>query len=65
MQQAHLELPLILHYYFTKENKHKSRLNIFGNYKIVINSLEVYVGIKRPHAEVRHKNIIIFSYKII
>jgi hypothetical protein len=63
MQQAHLELLLILHYYFTKENKYKSRLNISDNYKIVINLPEVYLGIQRPHAEVRHKNIIIFSYK--
>jgi hypothetical protein len=30
---------------------------------MVINSLEVYFGIKRPHAEIGHKNIIIFSYK--
>jgi hypothetical protein len=29
----------------------------------VINSLEVCLGIKRPHAEVGHKNITIFSYK--
>jgi hypothetical protein len=29
----------------------------------MINSPEVYVGIKRPHEEVGHKNIIIFSYK--
>jgi hypothetical protein len=30
---------------------------------MVINSPEVYFGIKRPHAEVGHKNLIIFSYK--
>jgi hypothetical protein len=29
----------------------------------VINSSEVYLDIKRPYAEVGHKNIIIFSYK--
>jgi hypothetical protein len=29
----------------------------------VVNSPEVSLGIKRPHAEVGHKNIIIFSYK--
>jgi hypothetical protein len=34
-------------------------------YKIVINSPEVHLGIKRQHAEVGHKNLIIFSYKII
>jgi hypothetical protein len=48
MQQAHLELPLILHYQITKENKHISRINTYVNYKIVINSPEVYLGIKRP-----------------
>jgi hypothetical protein len=46
-----------------KENKHKSRINISGNYKIVINSTEVYFGITRQYAEVGHKNIIIVSYK--
>jgi hypothetical protein len=30
---------------------------------MVINSPEVYLGIKRPQAEVGHKNIISFSYK--
>jgi hypothetical protein len=40
-----------------------SRINTSGNYKIVINSPEVYFGIKRPHEGVRHKNIIIFSNK--
>ena len=29
----------------------------------MVNSPEVYLGIKRPHAEVGHKNITIFSYK--
>jgi hypothetical protein len=29
----------------------------------VINSPDVYIGIEIPHAEVGHKNIIIFSYK--
>jgi hypothetical protein len=35
----------------------------FCHSKIVINSPEVQLGIARPHAEVGHKNIIIFSYK--
>jgi hypothetical protein len=65
MQQTHLELPLILHYSFTKENKHISGINTSDYYKIMINSPEVHRGIKRPRAEVGHKNIIIFSYKII
>jgi hypothetical protein len=34
-----------------------------SNLKIVINSPEVYFGIQREHAEVGHKNLIIFSYK--
>jgi hypothetical protein len=63
MQHIHLELPLILSCSFTKKIKHISRLNTSDNYKIVINSPEVYFGIKRQHAEVGHKNIIIFSYK--
>jgi hypothetical protein len=33
------------------------------NYKIVINLPEVHFGITRQHAEVGHKNLIIFSYK--
>jgi hypothetical protein len=44
MQQAHLELPLIKHYYFTKENKHILRINTSDHSKIVINSPEVYLG---------------------
>jgi hypothetical protein len=31
----------------------------------VINSAELHCGIKRQHAEVRHKNLITFTYKII
>jgi hypothetical protein len=42
------------------KNKPISRINIFDNYKIVINSPEADFGIKRQHAEVDHKNIIIF-----
>jgi hypothetical protein len=39
------------------------RINTSVNSKIVINSSEVQLGTTRPHAEVGHKNIIIFSYK--
>jgi hypothetical protein len=63
MQHIHLELPLILGYSFTKKIKHISIINTSDNYKIVFNSPEVYFGTKRQHAEVGHKNIIIFSYK--
>jgi hypothetical protein len=52
-----------LSYAFSKKIKHISRLTISGNYKIVINSPEVCLGITRQHAEVGHKNIIIFGYK--
>jgi hypothetical protein len=41
-----------------------SRINISDKYKIVINSPEVGFGIKRSHAEVEHKNLIIFRKKI-
>jgi hypothetical protein len=60
MQHIHLELFWILSYAFTQKNKHISRINIYGNYKIVINSPEVYFGTKRQHAEVGLKNLIIF-----
>jgi hypothetical protein len=63
MQHIHVELPLILGYSFTKKIKNISRINASDNYKIVINSPEVYFGIERPHEEVGHKNIILFSYK--
>jgi hypothetical protein len=46
-----------------RKNKHNSRINISGNYKIVINSSEVYFGIKRQYGEVGCKNLIIFGYK--
>jgi hypothetical protein len=46
-----------------KENKHNSRINISGNYKIVINSPEMCSEIKRKYAKVGCKNLIIFSYK--
>jgi hypothetical protein len=42
---------------------HILRINTSDNSKIVIKSPEVQLGITRPHAEVGHKNIIIFSYK--
>jgi hypothetical protein len=46
-----------------KENQAYSKNKYFCNHKIVINSPEVYFGITRQHAEVGHKNIIIFGYK--
>jgi hypothetical protein len=46
-----------------KENKHNSRINIFGIYKIVINSPEVCFGMKRQYAKVGCKNPFIFGYK--
>jgi hypothetical protein len=47
MQHIHLELLWILSYVFTKKIRHISRINIFDNYKIVINSSEVHFDIKR------------------
>jgi hypothetical protein len=40
---------------------HILRINTSDHAKIVINSPEVSLGIKRQHAEVGHKNINIFS----
>jgi hypothetical protein len=40
---------------------HKSRIIIFVNPKIIINSQNVYFGIKRQCAQVELKNINIFS----
>jgi hypothetical protein len=65
MQRIHLELLWILTYAILKKNKNISRINTFGNYKIVINSPEVYFGITKQHEEVGHKTLIIFSYKYV
>jgi hypothetical protein len=50
MQHIHLEPYAII-----KKNKHILIINNSDHYKIVINSLEVYFGITRQHAEVGHK----------
>jgi hypothetical protein len=50
MHHIHLELLWNLTYAITKKNKHNSWINICVNYKIVINSPEVYFGIKRQYA---------------
>jgi hypothetical protein len=63
MQHKHLELLWNLTHAIIKKNKHISRINIYVKYKIVINSPKVYFGIKRQHAEVGHKNLIICGYK--
>jgi hypothetical protein len=42
---------------------HESRLNISDQPKLMINSPEVGFDITSHHAQVRHKNINIFSYK--
>jgi hypothetical protein len=47
----------------TKKNKQNSRINIYGNYKIVINLPEMCFGIKRQYAKVGCKNLLIFSNK--
>jgi hypothetical protein len=46
-QHIHLELLWNLSYEFLKKIKHNSRINISGNYKIVINSPEVCFDITR------------------
>jgi hypothetical protein len=42
---------------------HILRINSSDHPKIVIDSPEVYLGITRQHAQVGHKNIIIFSHR--
>jgi hypothetical protein len=42
---------------------HILRINTSDHSKIAINSPDLPIGLKRLHAEVGHKNIIIFSYK--
>jgi hypothetical protein len=61
VQHIHLELLWNLSYTFSKKNNHNSRINISGNYKIVINSPEVCFGLERRCAKVGCKNLIIFS----
>jgi hypothetical protein len=61
VQHIHLELIWNLSYAISKKNKHNSRINIFGNFQIVINSPEVCFGIKRQCAKVGCKNLISFS----
>jgi hypothetical protein len=51
-----------LTYAITNKNKHKSGINISGNFEIVINLPEVCFGIKRQYAKVGCQNIISFSY---
>jgi hypothetical protein len=63
VQHLHLELLGNLSYAISKKNIHNSRINIYGNYKIVINSPEVCFRIKRQCAKVGCKDLIIFSYK--
>jgi hypothetical protein len=63
VQHVHLELLWNLSYAFSKKIKHNSRIIIFGIYKIVINSPEVFFGIKRQYTKVGCKNLLIFIYK--
>jgi hypothetical protein len=61
VQHIQLELLWNLSYAFSKKNKHNSRIIISAIYKIVINSPEVFLGIKRQCAKVGYKNLIILS----
>jgi hypothetical protein len=56
MQHIHLELLQNLTYAITKRNKHKSTINIYVDYKIVINSPEVCFYTTMQHSQVGHKN---------
>jgi hypothetical protein len=62
-QHIHLETLLILVHHFSKENMHKSRINISIKPKTLINSQDVYFDITRQCAQVELKNINIFSKK--
>jgi hypothetical protein len=61
VQHIHLELLWNLSYVFSKKNKHNSRINISGNYKIVFNSAEACFGIQRQFAQFGCKNLSIVS----
>jgi hypothetical protein len=61
VQHIYLELLWNFSYEFLKKIKHNSRITISGIYKIVINSAEVFFGIKRQCAKVGCKNLISFS----
>jgi hypothetical protein len=65
MQDIHLELLKILSYIFTKKIRHISRINISDKYKIMVNSPEVHLGIKRSHAEVEQKVYLVLATKIM
>jgi hypothetical protein len=52
-----------LSYVFSNKNKHNSRINISGHYKIMINPPGVCFDITRQCAQVELKNNNIFSKK--
>jgi hypothetical protein len=54
-----------LGYEILKKNKNTSRINIYVNYKIVINSPEVCFGVKRQCAKLVTKTKIFLARKII
>jgi hypothetical protein len=58
-----MESLLILVYKFSKENMYKSRMIIYVDPKIMINSQDVHFGITRHCAQVGVKNINIFNMK--
>jgi hypothetical protein len=61
VQHIHLELLWNLSCAILKKNKHNSKIIIYGIYKIVINSPQLFFGIERQCAKVGCKNLIIFS----
>jgi hypothetical protein len=62
-QHIHLELLQILSYAITFKLSINHEQIFMIDIKIMINSPEVHLGITRSHAEVKHKNLFIFSYK--
>jgi hypothetical protein len=65
VQHTHLELLGNLSYEILKKNKHNSRINVSDNYKIVINSAGVCVGLKNSVQKLVAKTYLFLSRKII
>jgi hypothetical protein len=61
VQHIHLGLLWNLSCAILKRNKHNSRINTSGNYKIVIISPEVCFRITRQYPKIGCKNLIIIS----
>jgi hypothetical protein len=52
-----------LGYAFTRKNRHKSRINVVVKHRIMVNSPEVVLCIKRSYPEVEHKKYLFLAKK--